>query len=124
MASKIARYLLGAAFVVFGINGFLDFLPPPEPTQDGAVFLDLLDDSGFIVVVKLLEITGGLAILSGRYLPLGLTLLGPIVANILLYHLFFDPANIAMGLVVGVLWGFLMWAHRSSFASLFAPPAD
>ncbi|MEM7481236.1 MAG: hypothetical protein AAF481_08690 [Acidobacteriota bacterium] len=111
---KMARFLLAAIFVVFGVNGFVGFLPPPEAAPDGAQFLGLMIASGYLAVVKVLEIIGGLLLLIGR-LPLGLTVLGPIVVNIVLFHLFLDPANIALAAVTFLLWAFLMWRNWSAF---------
>ena len=113
----------GPFFVVFGINGFVQFLPMPmlELTSEGTTFIDLLAASGYYYVVKLLEIAAGLLILSRRWLPLGLALLGPVVVNIFLFHLFLDPRNLAVGLVLLALWGFMAWRCRARFLPLLAP---
>ena len=64
---------------------------------------------------------GGLLLLIGRYVPLGLTLLGPVIVNILLFHIFLDPSGLPMALVVAVLALFLLWRYRANFAGLVKP---
>jgi putative oxidoreductase len=59
--------------------------------------------------------------LIGRYVPLGLTLLGPVIVNILLFHIFLDPSGLPMAIVVAALALFLLWRHRSNFAALLQP---
>lgn len=88
IAALIARVLLGLIFVVFGLNMWFHFIPIPPPTTDAAKnFMGAIYGSGYLDVVKVLEVTGGLALLSGRYLNLGLVLITPVVVNIFLYHL-------------------------------------
>jgi len=123
-ATLIARNLLGLAFVVFGLNFFLKFLPNPAPTGLAAQFMGALAPSGYLAVVKVLEIVGGLALLSKRFAPIGLVILGPIVANILLYDLFLAKAFNPVGFLVLVLEVFLIWAYRKNFAGVFAAPRE
>lgn len=115
-----ASTLLGAIFVVFGVSGLVPFLPIPflELTSQGNEFIELLTNSGYFYVVKALEIVAGVLILSRRHLPLGIALLGPVVVNIFLFHLFLDPKNIAVGLVLLALWGFMAWRCRAYFAPI------
>lgn len=124
-AATVARYLLGVGCVVLGANAFFEFLPAPEnlPEQGGR-FLGLLSESGYFVAVALLKIAGGLMLLLGRFVPLGLTLLGPILVNILLYHLAFDPAGIGGGLVFTLLWFVVFWRHKGKFRFLWTASAD
>lgn len=100
----IARYLLGLVFVVFGLNFWLKFIdiPSPPALSPAAAFMGALYGSGFLTLVKVLEIVGGALLLSGRYVNLALLLLGPIVVNIALYHFFLvkDGYGMAIGLVV------------------------
>src|SRR4029077_924214 len=90
-AIHISRILLGLVFAVFGSNAFLHFIPMPEiPGQAGA-FIGALVSSGYIYVIGGLQLAGGLCLLIGsRFVPLGLTLLGPVIVNIMLYHIFLD----------------------------------
>ena len=85
----VSRLLLGLIFVVLGLNGFVTFIPVPELHP----FMQMMVDSGFIYVVKALEVIGGLLLLTNFRVPVALLILGPVVINILLYHIFFDPRN-------------------------------
>lgn len=116
-----ARIVFGLAFTVFGINGFLNFLPPPEPSPEGGAFLGALMDTGyFFPFLKIVETVCGLLILIGRYVPLALTVIASVVVNILLYHLFLDPAGLVLPLILAVLGIYLAWAHRDRFKSVLA----
>lgn len=119
IATIIARTLLGLIFVVFGLNAFFNFIPLPPPKSELAgEFMKALFTSHYLYAVKCFEISGGLLLLSGRFTALGLTLVGPVVVNILFFHAFLDPAGLPMGLVLATLSLFLLWRHRNSFASL------
>ena len=118
----IARVLLGLMFVVFGSNIFLHFLrmPPPPATLAGD-FSKALMQSHYIYVVGLLQVIGGLLLLIGRYVPLGLVLLGPVIVNILLFHIFLDTSGLPMAIIVALLALFLLWRYRTNFAGLVRP---
>jgi putative oxidoreductase len=119
----IARVLLGLVFVVFGSNGFLHFMGPmPEiPGQAGA-FIGALASSGYLYVIVGLQVVGGLCLLIGsRFVPLGLTLLGPVIVNIMLYHIFLDHMANPIAIVVSILALFLLWAYRDKFPAIFNP---
>jgi uncharacterized membrane protein YphA (DoxX/SURF4 family) len=119
----IARVLLGLVFVVFGLNTFLHFMGPmPEiPGQAGA-FITALASSGYIYVIGFLQVVGGLCLLLGaRFVPLGLTLLGPVLVNIVLFHVFLAPDGIWMALVLSALALFLLWIYRFKFPAIFQP---
>lgn len=107
---KIARFILGLIFVIFGLNGLFTFIPVP----DFHPFMQQLVDSNLIMVVKILEIAGGVLLLTRRYILLAIIILGPIVVNILLYHLLLDPRNMAIGFVNLVLYLIIVigyWNH-------------
>ena len=75
-------------------------------------------ESGYFNLVAIVKITGGILLLTGRYVPLGLTLLGPVLVNILAFHLAFDPQGIVMGALFAVLWFMVFFQHRSAFREL------
>ena len=119
LASSVARYLLGAGMVVFGLNAFFQFMPPPELPEKGGQFVGLLFESGYFNFVAILEIVGGLLLLLGRFVPLGLTLLGPVLVNLLIFHISFDPKGIVLGMIFALLWLIVFWRHKKSFEPLW-----
>ena len=119
IATIICRLLLGLMFVVFGSNIFLHFIPMPEQKPSLATdFSKALMESHYMYVVGLLQVLGGLLLLIGRFVPLGLTLLGPVIVNILLFHIFLERSGLPIAIVVAVLALFLLGRHRTNFAGL------
>jgi putative oxidoreductase len=119
IATIIARVLLGLVFVVFGLNAFLNFIPmPPPPKGHAGEFFTALYASGYLYAIKCFEIGGGILLLIGKKVPLGLTLLGPVIVNILFYDIFLDRSGLPMGIIIAVLALFLLWSFRSAFAGL------
>ena len=117
----IARVLLGLVFTVFGLNAFLHFFPnPPVPGLAGQ-FMGALLGSHYYVIAFGTQLIGGTFLLSNRYVPLALTLLGPVIVNILSFHMFLDSENMAPAIVVTVLWFVVFSQVRSSFVGLFVP---
>jgi putative oxidoreductase len=121
IASTIARYLLGVIFVVFGLNGFLHFISMPPPTGLAGQFMEALFASHYVVVVFLVQLIGGALLLTGFYVPLGLTLLAPVIVNIVCFHAFMEPGGLPLALVVAVLWFVAYLGVRSAFAGLLRP---
>lgn len=118
-----ARIVLGLIFLVFGLNFFLKFLDMPELNEQAGAFMGALFASGYLGAVKVVEIVGGALTLSGRYTPLGLVLLGPVVINIAFFDLFLAKAFNPIGFAVAVLSLFLLISYRKNFAGLLAKPA-
>jgi uncharacterized membrane protein YphA (DoxX/SURF4 family) len=117
----IVRVLLGLMFVVFGANGFLQFMPMPEMSGPSGDFIGSMYATGYLQAIAALQVIGGALLLIGRFVPLGLTLLGPIIVNINLYHIFMDRAGLAVAVVVSALTLFLLWRYREAFAGLLRP---
>jgi putative oxidoreductase len=116
----IARLLLGLIFVVFGLNGFLNFLSMgPMPTGLAGQFIGALFLSHYFWVVAALQITGGLLLLVNRYVPLALVLLGPVIVNILCYHAFLNHAGAPLAIGVTVLWFVVFYGQRQYFSGIF-----
>jgi putative oxidoreductase len=119
IVATIARIILGCVFVVFGLNIFLQFLPmPPPPTGPAGDFAKVLFVSHYIYVVGALQVVGGALCLAGRFVPLGLTLLGPVIVNILLFHILLNPVGLPIAIGVAVFALIVMWYHRAAFAGL------
>jgi putative oxidoreductase len=123
--SVIARYLLGLIFVVFGLNGFLNFIHQPPPANPLALqFFVAISASHFAAFFFAVQLIGGLLLLSGFYVPLALTLLAAELYNILAFHFTFAPASIPPALVASVLWILVFLQYRPSFKGiLVAKPA-
>src|SRR5688572_30206690 len=114
-----ARLLLGAIFTVFGLNGFLGFLPMPPPEGLAAVFMGGLGATGyFFPLLKGTEVVAGLLLLGNRFVPLALTVLAPIVLNIVAFHLFLAPAGMVLPLIMTALGVYLAYTERAVFAPL------
>ena len=115
----IARILLALVFLVFGANGFFRFLPtPPLPSGLAGDFLKVFFESGYVYVVSAFQVLGGLLVLIGLWVPLGLTILAPIIINIWSFHCLMAPQGIAPAVVVTLLELFLLWRYRLAFAGL------
>jgi putative oxidoreductase len=122
IVSVISRYLLGLIFVVFGLNGFLNFIHQPPPTNPLAIqFFVAVGASHFAAFFFAMQVIGGLLLLSGFFVPLALTVLAAELYNILAFHLTLAPASIAPALVACVLWVMVFLQYRDSFSGILAP---
>ena len=121
IASIVARYLLGLMFTVFGLNGFLHFIPQPPPANPLTIqFLVAVSASHFAAFFFALQVLGGLLLFSGFFVPLALTLLAAELYNILAFHLTMAPGSIAPALVACVLWILVFLQYRESFKGIFS----
>ncbi|QSQ21058.1 DoxX family protein [Pyxidicoccus parkwayensis] len=116
---RVARTLLGLVFFVFGLNFFLNFLPPqPPPPKEALPFIEGLMASGFVFpLIKAIEIAAGLALLSNRFVPLALTLLAPIIISISGFHFLLAPSY-ALPVILLALELYLAWSYRAAFAPM------
>jgi uncharacterized membrane protein YphA (DoxX/SURF4 family) len=115
----VLRILLGLMFVVFGSNAFLHFIPMPTlPDTPAGNFLTAMFVSHYIDGVAAFEVLGGLLLVLGWYVPLGLALLGPVIVNIDLFHVFMDRSGLAVAAIVSCIALFLVWRYREAFAGL------
>jgi len=122
IVSVISRYLLGLIFVVFGLNGFLNFIHQPPPTNPLAIqFFVAVSASHFAAFFFAMQVIGGLLLLSGFFVPLALTVLAAELYNILAFHLTLAPASIAPALVACVLWVVVFLQYLDSFSGILAP---
>jgi putative oxidoreductase len=118
----IARVLLGLIFVFFGSNGLLHFLPmPPLPQGVAGEYLHSFFASGYVYVISVFQLIAGLLLLIGKFVPLGLTILGAIIVNIWAFHLLMAPAGLPPAVVVTILELFLVWSYRDRFAGILRP---
>jgi len=115
-----ARYLLGAVFVIFGLNGFFQFIPVPPLAPPGGAFMGAIIQTRYLMIlIKVVEVLCGLALLLNRRVSFALILLGPVVVNIFLFHLMLDRGGAVIGVIVAVLWGMLLYDRRAIYRPLF-----
>src|SRR5712672_1916675 len=120
IVTLIARILLGLVFLVFGLNGFLNFLNTgPAPTGLAGQFLGALILSHYYWVVAALQIAGGALLLVNRFVPLALVLLGPVIVNIICFHVFMNPSGAPLAALVTVLWLIVFYGKRQYFSGIF-----
>jgi uncharacterized membrane protein YphA (DoxX/SURF4 family) len=114
-----ARLVLGLVFFVFGLNGFLHFLPRPAMPGSAGAFVGALAASGYLLsLLSATQVLSGVLLLSGFFVPLALTLLAPVIVNIVAFHLFLAPGNYVVVGVVLVSELFLAWSYRAAFAPM------
>jgi len=120
IAALIARILLGLVFFVFGLNGFLNFIPTgPLPSGLAGQFVTVLFQSHYVLFVSAIQLAGGVLLLVNRFVPLALVLLGPVIVNILLFHLLLYRTGLLIAIIVAILWGILAFRHRQYFSGIF-----
>ena len=118
-APSSARILLGVVFFVFGLNGFLQFLPAPPMPEKAMAFLGALASTGYMFpLIKSVEVIGGVLLLSNRFVPLALALVAPNVVNIVLFHSVLAPAGLPVALFVLALELYTAWTYRDAYASM------
>jgi uncharacterized membrane protein YphA (DoxX/SURF4 family) len=118
-AIHAARILLGVIFFVFGLNGFLHFIPQPPMSGPPADLAGAMIASGYLFsFIKGTEVVAGVLLLSGRFVPLALTVLAPVILNILAFHAFLAPSGLPLPIVILALELFLARSYWSSFASV------
>ena len=117
--TNVSRFLLGLIFLVFGLNGFLHFIPMPPPSGVAGQFLGAMFVSKYLLFVSGLQVISGALLLIDRYVPLALTILGPIIVNILLFHALMSPVGIGLAIFVTIFWGVVFVSIRSAFAGIF-----
>jgi len=123
IAVIIARTILGLIFFVFGLNGFLHFIPNPPPPPAVGAFIGALSATGYILkLVFGTQVIGGALLLTGVAVPFALVILAPIIVNIVAFHIYLSPDLLPVALIVAALELFLAWYYRAAFAPLFNPP--
>jgi hypothetical protein len=130
--THIVRYLLGGSFTLFGLNGFLHFLPqPPAPPAAMSFGMALMATGYMFPLIKGTEVIAGLLLLGNRYVTLALALLAPVLVNIVAFHAFLAPAGLAIPIVLIAAELYLAWSYREAYAPMlrarvepsFAPQA-
>lgn len=119
IATRVARYVLGAGFFVFGLNFFLHFLPQPPAPPAAMGFAGALFATGYMFpLIKTIEVIAGLMLLANRYVTLALALLAPLLVNIVLFHAFLAPAGLALPIALLIAELYLAWSYREAYAPM------
>jgi putative oxidoreductase len=124
IASLIARLLLGFVFLVFGLNGFFHFLPMPPPAGLAGQFMGVVFASHYWVLIFAVQVVGGLLLLVNRYVPLALVLLGPVIVNILNFHMLMAPEGLPLALIVTALWVVVALRNKRHLAGVLVQNAE
>lgn len=124
MNNKIAltlRILLGLIFTIFGLNGFLNFLPMQPMPEPAMKFAMAMMDTGYLMMlVKGVEVVTGIMLLTGLYVPLAMILLSPVIVNIFLFHAFLAPQNggLVMPIAIIIMQIALAFQYKEAFKSV------
>ena len=119
----IARSLLGLVFLVFGLDKFIHFIPAQMPPGVAGQFAGILFTTRYLLIIGAIETVTGLLFLLNRYVPLALTLVGPIIVNILIFGALMQPGGLPPGIIVTILWFILFYYHRAAFTGIFTQHA-
>jgi putative oxidoreductase len=116
--TNISRFLLAVVFTVFGLNGFLHFIPAPPPSGVAGQFLGAMFVSKYLLFVFAIQLIAGVLLFVNRFVPLALALLAPVIVNILLFHSLMAPSGLGLALFVAILWGVAFTSVRSAFTGI------
>jgi len=120
IVSTVARILLGLLFAIFGLNGFLHFIPAPPFSGLVLQFFTVLFASHFYVMVFAVQFVCGILLLTNQYVPLAIVVLGAVLANILTFHATMNPQGFPVAIIATILWFLTAWPIRAQFAPIFA----
>ena len=119
---SIARILMGLMFFIFGLNGFLHFIPQPKTMPEvAAAFFGALAKTGYMLpLISGTQVLVGALLLANRFVPLALALIAPVIVNIISFHAFLEPSGAALAGVVLVLELYLAWVYRGVYRPMLA----
>ena len=121
-ATVALRSLLGLIFLLSGLNGFVHVFPNPAMLEAVAFYSALANSRYMVPLICLTEVAGGVMLLSGFWVPLGLTILAPVIVNIFFFHLFLAPQGLLLATALGAVELFLAWEYRAAFEPLLTTP--
>jgi uncharacterized membrane protein YphA (DoxX/SURF4 family) len=119
----VIRILLGLILFASGVSYF--FVTPPPIEGAMADFMKGMEATKyFFYLLKGTELVCGLLLLSGRFVPLALVVLAPVILNIFLIQVFLAPEFMVIGLGLGLMEVFLAF-YSAEFSpgikALFRP---
>jgi len=118
---RIAQFLMGLPLVVFGLNGFFNFIPPPTTPlpEEAAAFAGALAKSGYMMqLIGATQLIVGLLLILNRFVPLALALFAPFIINSIAFHLRLEHSGLPMAGVFLLLEIYLAWAYRDAYRSM------
>jgi len=119
IGTVIVRILLGLLLLLFGLNGFFNFMPQPKDMpQEIMNVMGALMKAGYMSVVAGVEVIVGVLLVTNRFVPLALALIAPIVVGIITFHIAMAPSTIGPGIVVLVMELYLAWAYRGAYCPM------
>jgi hypothetical protein len=121
-----ARILMGLPLAIFGLNAFLNFIPPPStPLPEGAAaFAGALFQSGYMMpLIGATQLIVGVLLLVNRFVPLALVLFAPFMVNSLAFHLVLEHSGLPMAAIFLGLELYLAWCYRGSYRSMLVARA-
>lgn len=119
----VVRFLLGLPLVVFGLNGFLNFIPPPAAPLPAAAmdFLTALANTGYMLpLIAITHLTVGVLLVINRFVPLALALFAPFIVNSVAFHVALEPSGVPVSLVFLGFELYLAWCYRDAFRPMLA----
>ena len=119
----IVRTLMGLLLVFSAVAYFLmvmGVMPMPDiPPGPLKTFNEGLAASGyFFTLLKITELVCGLLLLIGRFVPLALVIISPVIVNIVLTHAFLAPEGVVPGLFLALANIYLAYYYRDAFKPL------
>lgn len=119
------RLIFGLAFLIFGLNGFLQFMQNPPVSEQAGALLGAFGATGyFFPLIKSIEVLVGLLLLSNFLVPFAIVLITPILVGITSIHLFLNPAGLPMMIILHTFHGFLVYSYRKNYQGLFERKAS
>lgn len=120
-----ARFIFGAAFLIFGLNGFLHFMPTPPVTTEARALLSALAKTGyFFPMIKLIQISVGLLLITNTFAPLATVVITPVLIGITTIHLFLNPEGLPLMIALHSLHGFLAYGYKTYYSSVLSRKAS
>jgi len=119
----VARILMGLPLVVFGLNAFLNFIPPPPMAlpEGAAAFAGALMKTGYMMpLIGLTQLIAGACLLANRFVPLGLALFAPFIVNSVAFHLVLERSGLIMALIFLAFELYLAWVYRAAYRPMLA----
>ena len=120
-----SRLLFGLTFLVFGLNGFLQFMPTPPVTAEAGSLLKAFAETGyFFPLIKIIEITVGAMLLANVFPALATVLIAPVLVGITTIHIFLNPAGLPIMIVLHLLHGYIAYGYKNYYSGVLTQKAQ